>query len=91
MLVQEEEFFKIRHLYENFVLSQLIRRVKCCKHKNIQDIALSVSEYYVIGMWSHCLLGSIGFQCLLENIDIVDSPISQERWLALSHIVALKE
>lgn len=54
-------------------------------------MTLNIAEYYVMGMWTHCSLGMIGMRCLLENIELVESPINKQRWLVLAQIAASKE
>ena len=44
LLIQEEDFFKLRHLFEQWVLPHLARRAKCCRKPKTQSTVLSITS-----------------------------------------------
>lgn len=42
MLEAEEEFYKLRHLYQNFILSEVAGRMKACTKLRVDEKALQL-------------------------------------------------
>jgi hypothetical protein len=65
LLSNNEEYFKLRHIYQNFILPYL---TKFKAHKNLAEQVYDSVEFYATGFLKHCNIGKIGIEYLLEDI-----------------------
>ena len=91
LLAEEEEFFKLRCLYEEWVLPELARRAKGCRKPRSQQTVLRICQFYTVGFLHHCQLGPVGLDCLLTGIEQVQDPQVRSEWTALCELVVDKE
>ena len=71
LLQSEEEYFKLRVLFEKFILPILIPRAKVCA--KLEADVLEIGELFILGFLNHCDLGKEGIACCLRNIEKVKS------------------
>ena len=50
VLVEEEEFFKVIHLAQEFIFPELIVRTKLSRHFDIRHMSLKIAEFYGYGL-----------------------------------------
>lgn len=87
LLANEEEFYKLRLLYEQLVLGDLARRGKCCNRAGVAAALFDLCELYVIGFLTHCNIGRSGIDCLLFNVHLL-SEVDQKKWVQLAFFAA---
>lgn len=66
LLSNSEEYFKLRHIYQNFVLPHL---TKLKSHKFLSQEVYNQVEFYAFGFLRHCNIGKNGLEYLLEDIE----------------------
>jgi hypothetical protein len=87
LLANEEEFYKLRLLYEQLVLGDLARRGKCCNRTGVHAALFDLCELYVVGFLTHCNIGRSGIDCLLFNVHLL-SEAEQKKWVQLAFFAA---
>ena len=66
MLKNEDEYFKLRIIYQRFILPVLVRRAKACS--KVEEAIHEISSFFILGFLKHCDIGEEGIQCMLNNI-----------------------
>ena len=66
LLSNSEEYFKLRHIYQNFVLPYM---TKFKANKFLGQEVFDCVEFYATGFLRHCGIGKNGIEYLLENIE----------------------
>lgn len=88
-LVEGEEFYKLKILYEQFIMPVLIRLGKCVNRKDETDgVVVGIGEMYIIGFLNYCEVGEKGIKLILANIDRVNNSKIKERWVELAYMAA---
>lgn len=86
LLVNEEEFFKLRYLYQKFILPILVARAKLCS--KLEEQVFEISSLYILGFLKHCDIGIDGVECLTRNIGKIKDEKIQQKWLHLCNVIS---
>lgn len=62
LLANSEEYFKLRYIYQHFVLPVL---TKFKGNKYLSEEIFNIVEFYCIGFLRHCHIGNNGIEYLL--------------------------
>ena len=79
-----EEYFKLRHIYQHFVLPYL---TKFKAHKFLGQEVYNRVEFYALGFLRHCSIGKNGLEYLLEDIEEIENKNIQSQWISLTFAV----
>lgn len=88
MLRNEDEYFKLRIIYEKFILPILIRRAKACN--KVEDAVYEISSFFVLGFLKHCDIGEVGLECVLKNIGKIKDEKIKRKWVELCSIICVR-
>lgn len=75
----EDEFFKLRIIYQRYILPILIRRAKACT--KAEESIFEISNFYVLGFLKHCNIGEEGIKCILKNIGKIKNEKIKQKWI----------
>lgn len=79
MLKNEDEYFKLRIIYQKFILPILARRAKACT--KVEESVYETSSLFILGFLKHCDIGQEGIKCVLKGIGKIKNDEIKRKWI----------